>query len=311
MKINEPKVSVVMPVYNALPYLDQSIRSIYAQTYKNWELIIVDDASTDGSWEFASRIDDCRVRLFRNDKNMKNSYTLNRAIALASGEYIAKMDADDVSFPERIERQINYLLKHPHVDAVSCGLFRVDNEMNLITFIRPPEFHNDIIRFISLGPKFIFGPSFQFTDGCIVAKKKWYEIWNYDQDIPYAQDFDLNLRSHYTSVFANVSDPLYIYRRVGVTSSWLSQTKAVYYKLISLLRYGFKMSNLGMSFLSLFSLAMRPLFTYLTTIYVMFIRKNARAQTAERQTDLGEDAKRIRQAIEVINKVTIPFATGR
>ena len=271
IRTSQSKVSIVMPVYNALPYLDEAIRSIYAQTYENWELIIVDDASTDGSWEYASRIDDARVRLFRNDKNMKNSYTLNRAIALASGEYIAKMDADDVSFPERIERQINYLLEHPHVDAVSCGLYRVDNEMNLITISRPPEFHKDIIRFISLGINFVFGPSFPFTDGCIVAKKEWFEKWNYDQNIPYAQDFDRNLRSHYTSVFANVSDPLYIYRRVGVTSSWFSQTRAVYYKLISLLRYGFKMNNLGMSFLSLLSLAMRPLFTYLTTLYVMSV----------------------------------------
>lgn len=306
----QPKVSIVMPVYNALPYLDEAVRSIFAQTYTNWELIIVDDASTDGSWEFVAKISDPRVRTFRNDRNMRNSYTLNRAIALATGEYIAKMDADDVSFPDRIERQVCFLLQNLQVDAVGCGLYRVDKEMNLITVNRPPELHKDIIRFISVGRKFIFGPSFPITDGCLVAKKVWFERWNYDPKIPYAQDFDQNLRSHYTSFFANISDPLYIYRRVGVTSSWLNQTKAVYYKFNSLIKYGFKKNNIGLSLLALFSLLLRPLFVYLTSIYVSNIKKNAEANTADGQRNMRKDDMRIAQAIEVIRKISIPTGDG-
>lgn len=307
---NHPKVSIVMPVYNALPYLEEAIRSIYAQTYDNWELVIVDDASSDGSWEFVNRILDPRVSVFRNDINMGNSYTLNRAIALTRGDYIAKMDADDLSFPERIEKQMRFLLDKPGVDAVGCGLYRVDKALKLIMVNKPPELHKDIIRFISIGRKFIFGPSFPLTDGCLVAKKAWFERWQYDPAIPYAQDFDQNLRSHYTSVFANISEPLYVYRRVGVTSSGLSQTKAVYYKFISLMRFGFKKSNLGLSIMALFSLAMRPLFVYMTSLYVMHIQKKAGLYTTDRQRAIREEEKRIARAMEAIKQATIPFSTG-
>jgi len=299
-----------MPVYNTLPYLEEAIRSIYAQTYRNWELVIVDDASTDGSWEFVSRIRDERVRVWRNERNMRNSFTLNRAISLAGGEYIAKMDADDVSFPERIERQIDFLLRNPEVDAVGCGLYRVDKELNLITVNRPPASHREIVRFIALGRKFIFGPSFPITDGCLVAKREWFERWKYDPGIPYAQDFDQNLRSHYTSVFANISDPLYLYRRVGVTSSWLSQTKAVRYKLTSLLRHGFKKSNLGLSVLALVSLALRPLFAYLTSLYVIMVGRKAGLRTAGGGRSPGKEERSMMQAMEAVRKATIPLAEG-
>jgi hypothetical protein len=143
-----------------------------------------------------------------------------------------------------------------------------------------------------------------------VAKKSWFEQWNYDPDIPYAQDFDQNLRSHYTSVFANISEPLYVYRRVGVTSSWLSQTKAVYYKFVSLVRYGFKKDNLGMSLLSMLSLALRPLFVYLTSIYVIHIKKSAGSNTADRQRNMGKDDMRIAQAMETIGRINIPIGNG-
>ncbi|MFA7059646.1 MAG: glycosyltransferase family 2 protein [Pedobacter sp.] len=311
IKTERPKVSIVMPVYNALPYLDEAIRSIYAQTYENWELIIVDDASTDGSWEFVSRICDFRVRVFRNDRNMRGAYTTNKAIEMASGEYIAKMDADDVSFPDRLEKQVCFLLQNPQVDAVGCGLYRVDKEMNLITVNRPPESHKDIIRFISVGRKFIFGPSFPITDGCLITKRKWFQQWNYNPEIPYAYDFDQNLRSHYASTFANISEPLYVYRRVGETSSWLSQTKAVYYKFVSLVKYGFKKSNLGISLLSLFSLALRPLFVYLTSLYVLYIQKNAGVNSCDQQQAFGKDENRIALAIETIRQTSIPFVDGQ
>lgn len=301
---DQPKVSIVMPVYNALPYLDQAVRSIFAQTYENWELIIVDDASTDGSWQFVNRIIDGRVVTCRNDRNMRNSYTLNRGIALASGEYIAKMDADDVSFPERIEQQVNFLQQNKQVDAVGCGLYRVDKDLNLITVNRPPCSHKEIVRFISFGRKFIYGPSFQITDGCLLAKAAWFKRWAYDPDIPYAQDFDQNLRAHFTSIFANIPDPLYIYRRVGVTSSWVSQTKAVYYKLISLVRYGFKNDIFGRSLLALVSLAMRPFFAFLTTIYVRCLR----VRSGNRNVGVSFNETKISNVLKVISDVKLQLS---
>jgi glycosyltransferase involved in cell wall biosynthesis len=225
---------------------------------------------------------------------------------MARGKFIAKMDADDMSFPERIERQLKYLLDNPTVDVVGCGHYRVDKNMKLITVYVPPERHEDIIKFVSIGWKFIFGPSFPITDGCLMVKKEWFERWKYNPDIPYAQDFDLNLRSHYSSVFANISDPLYVYRRVGVTSSWLNQTKAVYYKFISLIRYGFKKSSLGLSFLAIVSLIMRPFFAFLTTLYVLYIQKKNVSNKMHRKSRLDDDEKKIELLFEALNKVRIP-----
>jgi len=304
--MQQPKVSVVMPVYNTRPYLEEAIASIFAQTYRNWELVIVDDFSTDGSWEYVCGIRDPRVRVARNERNMRNSYTLNRGIALATGEYIAKMDADDVSFPERIERQMEYLREHPEVDAVGCGLYRVDRDLKLITVNIPPAAHRDIVRFIAPGRKFVFGPSFPITDGCLVARRSWFLRWQYDPAIPYAQDFDQNLRSHYDSVFANLQEPLYLYRRVGVTSSWLSQTKAVWYKLGSLSLYGFKKGTVGLSLLALVSLALRPFFSLLTSVYVACVRSGAGRQSWGASPEEG----RIAGAMAAVRRAVVPMAKG-
>lgn len=302
--MQQAKVSVVMPVYNTRPYLEEAIASIFAQTYRNWELVIVDDFSTDGSWEYVCGIRDPRVRVARNERNMRNSYTLNRGIALATGEYVAKMDADDVSFPERIERQMEYLREHPEVDAVGCGLYRVDRDLKLITVNIPPAAHRDIVRFIAPGRKFVFGPSFPITDGCLVARRSWFLRWQYDPAIPYAQDFDQNLRSHYDSVFANLQEPLYLYRRVGVTSSWLSQTKAVGYKLGSLARHGFRRGNLGLSLLALASLALRPLFSLLTSVYVACVRSGAGRHARGASPEEG----RIAGAMAAVRRAAVPMA---
>jgi len=303
---DQPLVSIVMPVYNAMPYLDEAIRSIYAQTYEVWELIIVDDASTDGSREFVNRISDHRVRVFRNEKNMGHSFTCNKGVILARGEFVAKMDADDICFPERLERQLGYLLDNRNIDVVGCGLYRVDKNMNIITLNMPPKRHEDIVRFISISRKFIFGPSFLITDGCLMAKKGWFERWKYDPDIPYAQDFDLILRSHYSSIFANISEPLYVYRRVGVTSSWFSQTKAVYYKAVSLLKYGFKKSNIGLSCMAIFSLIARPIFAYLTILYVFYVKKKTEYTQDTGEIRLADNEKKLQNVLKIINQVQIP-----
>lgn len=90
-----PLVSVVMPVYNGGEYLEPAVASIFAQTFSDWELIAVDDASTDGSWEYLERIDDPRVRIARNERNMKLSYTVNRGVDMAQTDSGTQDDRDD------------------------------------------------------------------------------------------------------------------------------------------------------------------------------------------------------------------------
>jgi glycosyltransferase involved in cell wall biosynthesis/LmbE family N-acetylglucosaminyl deacetylase len=114
-----PKVSVVMPVFNAERYLGEAIQSILDQTYQNFEIIVVDDCSTDRSPEMVARFSDPRIRLFVNEKNRGIAYTRNRGLRLATGELIATMDADDISLPARFARQVRQFALDP--DLVLCA----------------------------------------------------------------------------------------------------------------------------------------------------------------------------------------------
>ena len=125
----EPKISVLMGIYNCESTVGEAIASIFQQTYPHWELILCDDGSTDGTYETAKRYaaqrpDQCV--LLRNDKNRKLAYTLNRCLHAASGELIARMDGDDISHPDRFEKQVDYLRSHPDIQLVGTGMQAFD-----------------------------------------------------------------------------------------------------------------------------------------------------------------------------------------
>lgn len=115
----QPKISVVMPVFNAERYVAEAIESVLRQTYGNFELIVVDDASTDRSREMVARFADPRVRMLVNDVNRGVAYSLNRGLSVATGELIARMDADDISLPERFARQVQEFARDPDL-ALCC-----------------------------------------------------------------------------------------------------------------------------------------------------------------------------------------------
>ena len=136
-----PKVSVIMGIYNCEKTLPDAIDSILDQTYPNWELIMCDDGSTDGTWEVAKKFADQRpsqIILLRNEKNMKLAYTLNRCLAAASGEMIARQDGDDRSCPERLQREVDWLLEHPEFQLVGCDMQRFD-DAGFHGIMRAPE----------------------------------------------------------------------------------------------------------------------------------------------------------------------------
>lgn len=113
-----PRVTVLMPAYNAEKFLLESIGSILDQTFKDFEFLIIDDGSTDGSAEIIRSYSDPRIRFVQNTENLKLTATLNAGLALARGEYIARMDADDFSLPERLAKQVMFLDTHPAVGIV-------------------------------------------------------------------------------------------------------------------------------------------------------------------------------------------------
>ena len=129
--MNQPKVSVIMGIYNCENTLAEAIDSIINQTYTNWELIMCDDGSVDGTYalaeEYREKYPD-KIILLRNEHNMKLSYTLNRCLEASTGELIARMDGDDISHRDRIERQVVYLQNNPSVQLVGCAMQRFDEK---------------------------------------------------------------------------------------------------------------------------------------------------------------------------------------
>lgn len=129
-----PLITVLMPCYNAMPFLKEALDSIVNQTYTNLEILCINDGSTDATREvlddYASK--DSRIRVIHNEENIKLIRTLNKGIDLASGEYIARMDADDISELNRIEIQLNFLLKNPNIDIVSSAFRRISEQGEVI-----------------------------------------------------------------------------------------------------------------------------------------------------------------------------------
>lgn len=124
-----PKVSVIMPAYNAEKYIAEAIDSILAQTYTDYEFIIINDCSTDRTEEIILSFKDSRIVYLKNEENMGVAKTLNRGLSVARGEYIARMDADDISLPERFEKQIQYLDAHKDVAVLGTALVRFGTDI--------------------------------------------------------------------------------------------------------------------------------------------------------------------------------------
>lgn len=155
-----PRVSVIIGLYNCEKTLDQALQSVLDQTYTDWELILCDDASTDQTaaiaGQYAARYGD-RVRLLRNDVNRKLAYSLNRCLECCRGEYIARMDTDDICLPTRFEKQVAFLDAHPEYAMVACraiifdengerGVRETEGEPDLKSyFTRNPYMHSTIM----------------------------------------------------------------------------------------------------------------------------------------------------------------------
>jgi glycosyltransferase EpsE len=125
-----PKVSILMGIYNGERVLEKAIDSLRTQTYRDWECIVCDDGSTDGTWSVLETLvqGDGRFILLRNERNRGLASTLNRCIEIASGEYLARQDADDVSAPTRLEVQVNFLDEHPSVTVAGTYAALVDRK---------------------------------------------------------------------------------------------------------------------------------------------------------------------------------------
>jgi glycosyltransferase involved in cell wall biosynthesis len=216
-----------------------------------WEVIAVDDKSTDGSGEYLDKLQDRRVRVFHSAKNQGACAALNHAILESKGRWLARMDADDVCMPERLERQLA-ILSSEEIDLLGTGSYVTDRDLQICIVNRPPAQHADITRRASL--------EIPLTFGAVTGRCEWWRRWMMDKRVGIAgYEFDLYFRSHRHSQFANIRQPLYIYRFFGHTRSWRKMSLSAYYKCGTLIRHGFVSGEYGNTMLGLFSMIPRPL----------------------------------------------------
>jgi glycosyltransferase involved in cell wall biosynthesis len=191
-----------MSVYNGERYLREAIDSILNQTFRDFEFIIVDDGSTDSSPEIIRAYDDERIRLIRNERNVGLTASLNEGLDQSRGEYVARMDCDDVSLPERLARQVAFMDARPGVGASSTWALDIDAEGNVLRrrkTLTGAQLDNFYWRTPLIHPSAIIRFS-QFKD------------LRYDERIRYAQDYDLWLRIKERSNLANLAECLLLYR---------------------------------------------------------------------------------------------------
>lgn len=134
-----PKVTIAIPVYNDADFLRESLDSILAQTFSDFELLIIDDGSTDETVGILASYADKRLRIIRHEANQGRPFARNTALDAADGEYLAWMDGDDISHPRRIEKQIDFLGAHPEIDICGCALQCFQDRQDTVFYPYTPE----------------------------------------------------------------------------------------------------------------------------------------------------------------------------
>ncbi len=195
-----PIVTVGIPFYNAEATLLDAIRSVFAQTFQDWELILMDDGSTDGSLDIALSVQDPRVRVVGDGRNLKLPARLNQIHQQAAGEYAARMDADDLMHPDRLMKQVDLLKQQPDVDVVGTLMYAMDSQRSVhgvqgsdASGFEPRDTLDRII----------------LMHATVCGKTQWFRQNPYDETFVRAQDCELWCRTCRHSRFATIIEPLY------------------------------------------------------------------------------------------------------
>ena len=181
------KVSIIMGIYNCADTLSEAIDSILNQTYTDWKLIMCDDGSIDNTYEIAKKYVDLfpdKIMLIQNEKNMGLNYTLNHCLKYVEGEYVARMYGDDISLPERFEKEVNFLDQHPEYAIISTSMifFDENGDWGESKTIEIPQIKD-----------FVFHAPFHFHAPCMIRKEAYLAVDGYTVDKRLLRYEDCNL----------------------------------------------------------------------------------------------------------------------
>ncbi|MGR7813251.1 glycosyltransferase family 2 protein [Lacinutrix undariae] len=287
------KVTIAIPFYNAEAYLLDAIRSVFAQTHKDWELILINDGSTDDSLKIAQSVKDPRVRVVSDGKNKRLAGRLNEVTKLAKYDYIARMDADDLMSPNRIEKQLAVFKENPEIDIITTGVFSTLNNLTL-KGVRGQSYNEASFEDIISRRKAV-------THAAIIAKKTWYERYQYDESLSIAQDLELWIRASYNNDFkiVSIAEPLYIYREEdNVTGHKLLRAYANERQMIS--KYSLGVLKYKLSIKSYFKSAFVRLLIIFNKVDILLARR-ANGEILE------TDNQKLENAIKQIHGVKLPL----
>lgn len=201
--MSQPKVTILLPVYNGAETLARSIHSILNQTYLDWELLILEDGSNDNTLSIARSFKDERIKIISDGLHLGIVKRLNQGIQQSENQYIVRMDADDVSYPERLKKQVSFLEANPTIDLVGTSMRILNKKGKVIGNRIFPTSHVQIIAQPWLKSISVAHPTW-------CGRVEWFQKWQYHEYMR-NEDQELLLRAHNQSIYANLPDILLDY----------------------------------------------------------------------------------------------------
>lgn len=233
-----PRVSVVIPVYNRAHYVRTAIDSILAQTFTDFELLVIDDGSSDNTCDVVHSYADPRVQLIRNEENLGIPVTRNRGLALARGEYMAILDSDDYAYPKRLAKQVAFLDAHPDHVVVGAWAAWMDSDGQPLKKVkRRPVNAEDAAATL------IFRSCLQ--QSAVMGRTEVLRRYGYREDFDMSSDFELWVRLAEHHKIANLAEPLVSYRVHGGRTTRQKATRVVE-RQRAIFRY--QLDELGLSY---------------------------------------------------------------
>lgn len=201
------KVTIGIPFYNAEKYLQDAILSVVNQTYKNWNLILLDDGSTDRSLEIAKTFANHKISIVSDGENRGLVYRLNQLTELADGAFYSRMDADDIMHFKRIEKQVDFLQRDSTLDVVGSSYYAIDGNNHIVGSWEAKSQPENAVEILRNGC---------FAHPSVTGRLEWFKNNKYDRNWERMEDLELWLRTFSNSKFRNIDEPLLFYRVFGM-----------------------------------------------------------------------------------------------
>jgi glycosyltransferase involved in cell wall biosynthesis len=222
--MSNPVITIAMPFFNSAATLELAIRSLLNQSYGDFEVLLCDDGSDDQGLTIARGFRDPRLICWSDGRRLRLAARLNQCIDRARGRYLARMDADDIAYPDRLERQLAFMVAHPEIDLCSGGALVFGKLGRPLWRFNPATEHAGITRSPFRG--------FPLWHPLWMGRIEWFRSWRYDETAWLAQDQELLLRSYRLSRFANLPQVLLGYRRERITLKKLLRYKLLHIRYV-------------------------------------------------------------------------------